>query len=347
MMTFLNRIRSRVALAARCGSLAAAPTLAADVALIAAAKKEGSVVWYTSLIIDQLVRPAVEVFEKEYGVKVEYVRSDQTEIVLRLVNEAKAGGVRADVFDGIGNVPALKREGLVLKWLPDASKDMPKEYSDPEGFWVATNFFAMTPGFNTDLVKRGTEPRTMKDLLDPKWKGRMVWSSNPTATSAPGFIGVALTEMGETDGMNYLRQLSQQKIASAKVSARQILDQVIAGEYAIALQIFNNHPGISAAKGAPVDWIPMPPGLSVLQVTGVTKGAPHPNAGKLLVDFLLSDKGQTIFREADYLPVSSHVAPKDPNLKPDGTRFRALFLTSEQLDEKMPKWVKIFDDLFR
>ena len=342
-----TKIRLAAAGVAVALALGANVSCAADAALIAAAKREGSVVWYTSLIIDQLVRPAVDAFEKEYGVKVQYVRSDQTEIVLRLVNEAKAGGVKADVFDGIGNVPALKREGLVLKWLPDIAKDMPPQYSDAEGYWIATNFFAMTPGFNTDLVPRGTEPRTMRDLLDPKWKGKMAWSSNPTATSAPGFIGVALTEMGETEGMNYLRQLSQQKISSAKVSARQILDQVIAGEYSIALQIFNNHPGISAAKGAPVDWIPMAPGLSVLQVTGVTKDGPHPNAGKLLVDFLLSDKGQTIFREADYLPVSSHVAPKDPSLKPDGTRFRALFLTSEQLDAVMPKWVKVFDDLFR
>jgi ABC-type Fe3+ transport system substrate-binding protein len=326
-----------------------APTAvsAADASLIAAAKKEGSVVWYTSMIIDQLVRPIADAFEKDYGVKIDYVRSDQTEIVLRLINEAKAGGVRADVFDGIGNVPAIKREGLAMKWLPDIAKTLPPQYSDPEGYWIATNFFAMTPGFNTNLVPRGTEPRTLKDLLDPKWQGKMAWSSNPTATSAPGFIGVALTELGETDGMAYLRQLAGQKITGLKVSARQVLDQVIAGEYAIALQIFNNHPGISAAKGAPVDWIPMPPGLSVLQAAGVTKDAPHPNAGKLLIDFLLSDKGQTIFREADYLPVSSDVAPKDPRLKPDGKNFRAVFYTSEQLDAVMPKWVKIYEELFR
>src|SRR5436305_1259005 len=83
----------------------------------------------------------------------------------RLSNEARAGQVKASLFDGTGATVALKRENLVEKWVPDA--DLPKKLFDPDGYWVACNYYVNTPGFNTNLVPRGTEPRTFEDLLDP------------------------------------------------------------------------------------------------------------------------------------------------------------------------------------
>src|SRR5208283_1910374 len=113
-----------------------------------------------------------------------------------------------------------------------------------------------------------------------------------------------------------------QKIVGLGVAARQVLDQVIAGEYAIGLQMYNHHVPISAAQGAPVAWIPMQPAMGVLSVISATKDAPHPNAGKLLIDFLSSPEGQALYRDADYIPVDPAVAPKDPSLRPDGKIFR-------------------------
>ena len=98
--------------------------------------------------------------------------------------------------------------------------------------------------------------------------------------------------MGEEKGRAYLQQLGKQDIAEVDGSARQVLDQVIAGEYPLALMIFNHHTVISAAQGAPSAWIPMQPALATLSVMSVTQGGPHPTAGKLLVDFLTSPEGQ-------------------------------------------------------
>ena len=78
---------------------------------------------------------------------------------------------------------------------------------------------------------------------------------------------------------------------------------MIAGEYAIALEIFNNHASISARKGAPVTWLKMEPALAVLSVASITKDSPHPNAGKLFLDFLVSPEGQKIVSDAGELPV--------------------------------------------
>ena len=243
--------------------------------------------------------------------------------------------------------PALKRAGLVQQWIPPSAELLPAQYYDRDHYWAATNLYVLTPGFNTELVPEGTEPKTYQDLLDPKWQGKMAWNSSPQTSAAPGFIGTVLADMGDDKGMAYLRELSKQNIASLKVAARQVLDQVIAGEYPIALQIFNNHAVISAAQGAPSAWIAMNPALGVVSALSLIKGAPHPNAGKLLFDFLVSEDGQKLYRDADYMPVDPNVPPRDPSLRPDGVTFRAITLTPEQIDASMPKWVGIYNDLFR
>src|ERR1700743_2201110 len=107
------------------------PAFAADPALIDAPKKEGTVVWYTGLIVDQFVRPAAAAFEQKYGIKVDYVRADSVDVALRMFNEAKAGHPQSDVFDGFA-APGLKKQGLVAQWLPDAAKTLPKQFVDTE-----------------------------------------------------------------------------------------------------------------------------------------------------------------------------------------------------------------------
>src|SRR3954454_22514289 len=122
-------------LAATLGMLAAsAPALGADDALIAAAKKEGEVTWYTTQIITQIGRPAMEAFQKKYGIKVNAIRGDSVELSVRLLNEAKAGRTQADVFDGTSTATALKKGGVALKWQPDRTRELPPEYWDAEGY---------------------------------------------------------------------------------------------------------------------------------------------------------------------------------------------------------------------
>ena len=174
----------------------------------------------------------------------------------------------------------------------------------------------------------------------------MAWNANPSSSAGPGFVGLVLNELGEQNGMDYLRALSKQNVSNLKVAARQVLDQVIAGEYSIALEIFNNHAVISAQQGAPAAWIPMNPALAVLSVLSLTKDPPHPNAAKLLVEFLVSDEGQKLYRDADYMPVDPNVPPRDPTLRPDGKNFRAIYLTPEQIEDSMPRWASIYNDIF-
>lgn len=320
---------------------------AADQALIDAARKEGQLTWYTTQIVNQFVTPAKAAFEKKYGIRINFIRADPPDIVIRLMNEAKAGRVIGDVYDGTATSPGIKKEGLALKWVPEGAARLGKAYIDPEGYWVATNLYVLTAGYNKDMVKPGDVPKSFADFLNPRWKGQIAWAHLPVASGSAGFIGTVLAEMGEDKGMAYLRDLAKQNIVGVKASARQVLDRVIAGEFPLALQIFNHHTTISAAKGAPSAWIKMNPAMAVLSVAGVTKGAKNQNAAKLLVDFLISPEGQQLYAKTGYIPVDPQVPPKDTSLRPDGKDLRAIYMTPEAISKEMPRWNKIANDLFR
>jgi ABC-type Fe3+ transport system substrate-binding protein len=345
-MSRLSVLASIVA-AACVSCVIAGAAFAADAALIEAAKKEGRVVWYTAQILNQLARPIADAFEKKYGIKVDPVRADVTDTVLRISAEAKAGRMQVDVFDGTSSAPALKRAGLVMKWQPDAAAALPKQFVDQEGYWTANNMYVLAPVFNTQLVPRGTEPREWNDLLDPKYKGKIAISGLVSSSSGPGFAGTVLTDMGEEKGMAYLRKLATQNITNIQSSARAMVDQVMAGEFSLGLQGFNHQPVISAAQGAPVDWIKWSPSLAVLSVVALTKDAPRPNAGKLFIDFLVSEEGQRIFADASYITVDPRVPAKAKDLKPEIGGFRAIYMTPEELDAAMPKWAAVYSSLFK
>src|ERR1700744_517705 len=99
-----------------------------DPALVDAAKKEGQVVWYTGLIVNQLARPMADAFEKKYGIKVNYVRQDSSDTILRITNEAQAGRISADMFDTSTGIAALKKAGLLAQYRPaSAAKFTPEK----------------------------------------------------------------------------------------------------------------------------------------------------------------------------------------------------------------------------
>ena len=317
-----------------------------DQTLIDAAKKEGQVVWYTTQIVNQFVAPTAAYFEKKYGVKVNYARGDSRESTSRVINEAKAGKTQADVIDGTG-LGALVSAGYAAKWQPEGIRRLPQEYWDTKGYWSATNLYVRVSGYNTDLVKKGEEPRSYEDLLDPKWKNRMGWAVSPEPTAVPGFVGVILSEYGREKGLDYLKKLATQNITPINASARKAVDNLMAGEYAIGVHVNNSHVQISKQQGAPVEWVRMQPAIAFFSIVGMTKDAPHVNAGKLLVEFLVSKEGQKLYADADYLPVDPDVPPRDPEMRPDGKVWRVHYLMPDEVEEKSAEWYNIWKDIFR
>ena len=318
---------------------------AADDTLYEAAKKEGEVIWYTSLIVNQAVRPLIDAFNKKYpGIGVKYSRGDSGPNAIKVINEARAGRVEGDVFDGIATTPPLLQAGLVEKFVPADADKYPPAIRDPEGRWNALVTYFLTPGVNTQLVGKD-EIRTAQDFLNVKWKGKIAWSTEPSS-GAPVYVGSVLQAMGEEKGMAFLRELAKQSIVNVDATNRAILDQVILGQYAIALSIFNHHAVLSEEKGAPVTWLKVEPIPAPFHSIGLVKNAPHPNAGKLLIDFLLSEEGQRKFADVQYLPAMPSVPAKTPGVKPEAGGFKANFISPDTMTKNIDSWVKIKKELF-
>jgi ABC-type Fe3+ transport system substrate-binding protein len=318
-----------------------------DAALVRAAEQEGEVVWYTTYIVNLAVRPLAAAFEKKYPkIKLRYVPAPPAEGVTRLLNENRNGSVQADVFDsGTVFVPA-HAAGMVASYKPRAAEAFQADYKDPEGYWTAANLQVATASVNTDLVKAADVPKTYDDLLLPRWKGRIAWSDNHSSTGATGFIGNILLTRGPEKGMEYLRALAQQRVSTVAAVQRVVLDQNIAGQYPLVLSIYNYHAQISMAEGAPIRWLKMEPVVSSFGTVSLLKSARHPNAAKLFIEFFLSEEGQTVLRDANYLPIHPNVPPKVPDLMPEAGQFRTTIISPMLYAQHEQEWLKLFRELF-
>jgi iron(III) transport system substrate-binding protein len=320
--------------------LAASPAAAQPADLVAKAKAEGEVVYYTELIVEQIVRPLAAAFERKYGIKVVYWRGDSQAAALRLAMERRAGRVTADVWSTASGIGALLQGGLIERFAIDG--ELPERYRDPAGFWVATNLIVMGAAVNTAHAP----PASLDDLLAPRWRGEMVWKQNDI-TGAWGFIGNVLTGMGEERGLAYLRALSRQNIAPVAASTRAILDSVIVGEHALVIGVSAHNTEISVKAGAPVAFLPLGGAWATPHTIGVTAGAQHPNAARLFIDFVVSKEGQDIFRQAGYLPARPDTPPLSPKISPELAGFPVNVIAPEELERKLVHWSEVYDQVFR
>ena len=315
--------------------------------LVEGAKKEGKLSLYTTLIVDQVVRPLKDAFEKEYPfLQVEFFRGNSERLVQKMMAEYQAKRYEVDIIDGTVSPTMVRRANLLQRFQSPALSEYPAELKDAQGFWGSTNLYFFATGYNTRMVKAAEAPKTYEDLLNPRWKGQMMWSTS-RGSGAPIFIGIILNTMGAEAGKAYLQKLRGQNIAKSTASNRQILDLTIAGEYPLALHIFNHHAYISKTAGAPVDWIAHEPVTATIQTIALAKNSPHPHAAMLFLDFAMSERGQKIFQQSNYLPAHPKVPAKQADLKPGGGRFkRAFYINPDVQFDKGNEWVDLFNTMF-
>jgi ABC-type Fe3+ transport system substrate-binding protein len=314
--------------------------------VIDAAKKEGRVSFYTPLITDQVVRPLAAAFRAKYGIQVDFSRMDSNLVILKILNEFRAKQGVADVFTTSLGIEELIQAGAIRQFHAESANDLPRQFKDIHGYWVANRVYILGGAVNTKLVAAADRPKTFEDLLLPKWIGKIAWRPN-NLTGAPGFIGNVLMSMGEEKGMAYLKKFAAQRPIAVQVSDRAVLDQVVAGEYPLALQITNHNVGISRKEGAPVDWLAFDAAMVQTEQMGLTKLGPHPNAGLLFIEFALSREGQTVFQQAGYVPSRPDVAPLDPELSPTTGHFKANIVPPEMVEKNRRHWNDVYRQLFR
>ena len=158
-----------------------------------------------------------------------------------------------------------------------------------------------------------------------------------------------LATWGEPKTDAYLAALAKQDIAPLSVSNRQVVDQVILGEYWIGVGISAHHPVISATRGAPSATVLLDPVPSLSDVIQVLKGTKHPHSAMLFVDFVLSEQAQRMIQAAEYFPSNPNVEPA-PSLRmvtPKNAGVPELMLTSDVLEHYTPKSLELYKRHFR
>jgi iron(III) transport system substrate-binding protein len=314
--------------------------------LIDGAKKEGAVVIYEAMIVNQAMRPLAAAFEKKYPfIRLTYWRADSEDIVQKVAAEVRAKNIVADVVEGTGAGEQAARADVLQPFYSPEFAAYPQQYLDPKGMWASTRISYYSAAYNTRLVSPAQMPKTYQALLDPRWKGKMAWRIG-TDSGCDLFITNLRLAWGDDKALAYLQKLKEQDIINFGAgSARTLVDRVIAGDYPIALNIFAHHPLISKAKGAPVDSELIDPVPATASTLGIVRGATHPDAALLLADFILSRDGQQVLSQAGYFPADPAVPPRAIQMPvvPKNAGLHENFIGPD----KLLKYTDSSEDIFR
>lgn len=304
-------------------------------ALVAAAKKEGTLTLYTSLAERNL--PAlIEPFEKKYGIKVKVWRSGQNKVLQRVLTEASAGRNEVDaVHFGSPELEALHREKILRPVKSPYFKELIAGAVPAHQEWAATIMQVYVQAYNTNQIKKEDLPKSYGDLLDPKWKGKL----GIEAKSEEWFATVALG-MGESKGLKLFQDIVGRNDISVRLGSSLLTNMVAVGEVPLALTVYSHMPQAAKDKGAPIDWFVLQPAIARANGIGIARRAPHPNAALLFYEYMLSaDGAQKAFASMGYVPTNSGFPSPLPGL-PIKQVDPAIML------DHGDKWSKSFNDIF-
>jgi iron(III) transport system substrate-binding protein len=266
------------------GSLSNVRAASTD-ALWDAAKREGEIVFYASMNLAEANIMIAE-FEKRYpSLKVKLNRAGSEKLLTRVLAEARAKRVAADVIQTVEfSMHILKRSGVLARHIAPSDSLYPKNFKD-EGFWTTVYYNPYVTAYNTRLVAPRMAPKTYADLLDPKWKGKITMEG----TKADWFAGM-LQIMGQERGLQYMRQLAKQEPMLRE--GHELLAQLVAaGEGFFDINIPASSVDRMKEKGAPIDWIALGEAPAIMVGIGLASQAAHVNAAKLFHGLCIIPRG--------------------------------------------------------
>ena len=265
-------------------------------ALIDAAKKEGQVNYYTSTDLP-VAEKVAKAFEAKYpGIAVRVERSGAERVFQRIGQEYASNIHAVDVVNSsdAAHFIVWKRDGILLPYVPEDVAKYPAEHRDVDGQFASFRVWLSIIAYNTNLVKAEEAPRSFADLLDPKWKGKIV-------KAHPGYSGTIMTatyQMQRDLGWSYFEQLAKQNVMQVQSSADPP-KKLDLGERAVMAD--GNEYNIFQMKeaGRPVEPVYATEGSPlIIGPNGVFKSSPNPNAAKLFQSFCLGREAQQLIIDA-------------------------------------------------
>jgi iron(III) transport system substrate-binding protein len=307
-----------------------------DPRLVEAARKEREVLWYTTTNLETS-KVVVDQFQKKFPfVNVILYRTTVGPLINRVLIEARAGKFDWDVVSGGGEMftPLMDR-GLIAPYRSPELKMIDDDLIDKQGYWTAYTVGSFVLAYNKRLVRPQDVPKSYDALLDPKWKGQKI----AMETSA-GVMHALIPVWGKEKTLGYFRQLAAQNPV-LKDSSSIIVQLLGAGEMPLGIGLAHLFE-LFSRKGAPIEWLPLEPAVVRVIPMMLAAKARHPNAAKLLYDFLLGVEGQQIIKSFNRPTVRRDVLPDPPRLIQGYKRVTMYPELYRNLDETQ----KTFNEMF-
>ena len=286
------------------------PPTERQASLIREAKKEGVVIWYAAMNREDL-RQFTGAFEAEYPfLKVEVLTSGPQSLLNRILTEYRAGKYTYDTLNVRSSaLYTLKKANAVMRYDTPNRKALRAGFYDKEGYMNGLWASLLVYLFNTHQVSRAQAPKSIDDLLEPKWRGKLGMDKD-----ADDWLAAILDFYGDDKGKQIARALGAQKIQIR--NGRSLVSQLVAaGEFPVQVDA-HHHEAVALRKaGAPIDYVFPEPFIPVKAVSAfVLSSQPsHPYAAALLVDFMLSRKGQEIAYRQNRWPAHKELATGGPD----------------------------------
>lgn len=284
-------------------------------ALIEAAKKEGKVVWYTSVDLPLAERITKAFQERFPGVAARVERSGAERIFQRIGQEYSSNIYAVDVVNSsdAAHLIVWKRNGWLAPYVPeDVAKHYPAEHKDADGMFASFRIFLCPIAYNTNLVKSDEAPKSYADLLDPKWTGKIV-------KAHPGYSGTILTathQIARDIGWPYFEKLAQQKIMQVQ-SASDPPKKLALGERAVMADGVEYVLFQLKEKGDPIEIVYPTEGTPlIIGPNALFKNAPNPNAARVLQSWMFSVECQQLCIDFGGLRSAHALAKEKPGRKP-------------------------------
>jgi iron(III) transport system substrate-binding protein len=299
---------------------------------------EGKVVLYSTMG-NEHSKIFASAFRQLYPkIEPEFYSTGSAPLAERVLNEARGG---RHLWDLVITTPfytqLFMKRGLLAAHNSPERKFYPDGYKDSKGLWTSTYTNYAVFGYNTKLVPQVRVPKSHGDLLKPEWRGQVGMDARPYE-----WFAAFVNHIGEDKGLAFMRALVQQEPQLR--NGRTLVGQLVAaGENAGSLTAFSQNFENMKLKGAPVDWVALDPVVAYLHPLSLSAKAPHPVAGRLFIDFLLSAKGQDIMRSLQRIPDRIDTLPDTRRLV-EG--IKPVFPSADVLDN-LDRYIKLFDTIFK
>src|SRR5688572_28616589 len=306
--------------------------------LVEGAKREGQFTLYTP---HTWFKTFVKEFEKKYPfIRASEWRNDSKNVIRKVIEEVKAGRVLADVVettaDGLG---VLKRKGLFQEYFSPEARHYPNDIK-PRGkngfFYLPNRETYNSLGFNNQLIPSASAPRGLKDLLDPKWKGKMAITNTTTGAR---WLGNALESLGR----EFLEKLADQDVSVQDMAPAALINLVVSGEVPLSPTIFDANVTLAKQKGAPVEWRPLEPVVTTVGSAALLNKSSNPHSALLFIDFLLSKEGQQLIMKGGLWSPREDIGSLDQKFKKNYLDEK---YSSEEMEVKLGQWETLLRQLF-